>query len=302
MLLRNRRSSSRAMNKPNLISDHHHHHNNNSQSSSSPNNDESSSLLLCSLPKLRDFTMKCLSLSSGIEALPSPTSILDTRIVLSPLSRDNSPFSSSYENNKNNPRILFHSSSLDNKTNNNKVMNNSYSKEGIGLALVGTLKDDDPIHHHHHHEKKNNNILFGTQLRVKTNNNNNNKGNSSSWSCGCCSSESSSSSFVMNMNMMSLSEMELSEEYTCVITHNGPNPRKTHIFVDNCIVETFHSSPSSSSSTASSSFNNFLSFCYTCKKHLEHTKDIFIYRGDKAFCSEECRHKEMVLDGAAENS
>ncbi|MED6126094.1 zinc-finger of the FCS-type, C2-C2 [Stylosanthes scabra] len=294
MLLRNRRSSSsRAMNKPNLISDHHHH-NNNSQSSSSspkpPNNDDARrrSLLRSSLPKLRDFTMKCLS---GIEAsLPSPTSILDTRIVLSPLSRDNPPFSSYENNNKNNPRILFHSSSLDNK--NNKIMN--YSKEeGIGLALVGTLKDDDPIHHHHHHhEKKNNNILFGTQLRVKTNNNNN-KG-----SC-CCSSESSS--FVMNMNMMSLSEMELSEEYTCVITHKGPNPRKTHIFVDNCIVETFYSSPSSTASS-SSSLNNFLSFCYTCKKHLEHTKDIFIYRGDRAFCSEECRHKEMVLDGAAENS
>ncbi|XP_047316595.1 FCS-Like Zinc finger 8-like [Impatiens glandulifera] len=33
----------------------------------------------------------------------------------------------------------------------------------------------------------------------------------------------------------SFSEMELSEDYTCVITH-GPNPRTTHIF-DNCIVE-----------------------------------------------------------------
>ncbi|KAL1329647.1 hypothetical protein HN51_046830 [Arachis hypogaea] len=289
MLLRNRRS--RAMNKPNLISDHHHNHQNNSQSPKTNHDAKTTTIpsLLCSLPKLRDFTMKCLS---GIEALPSPTSILDTKTVLSPL-RDNIPFS--YENNIS-PRIL-HSSN-----NKNKTMN--YSKEGIGLALVGTLKDDDPIHHHHHHHENsgnnnnnNNNILFGTQLRVKTNNNNNNNSNKGccSYSCCCCSS-SSESSFVM----MNLSEMELSEEYTCVTTHNGPNPRKTHIFVDNCIVETYYSSPSSSSSTIAS-FNNFLSFCYTCKKHLEHTKDIFIYRGDKAFCCEECRHKEMVLDGAAEN-
>lgn len=30
-------------------------------------------------------------------------------------------------------------------------------------------------------------------------------------------------------------EMELSEDYTCVISY-GPNPKKTHIF-DNCVVE-----------------------------------------------------------------
>ncbi|CAH9132759.1 unnamed protein product [Cuscuta epithymum] len=34
---------------------------------------------------------------------------------------------------------------------------------------------------------------------------------------------------------LSLSEMELSEDYTCVITH-GPNPKTTHIF-GNCVVE-----------------------------------------------------------------
>ncbi|KAK6164656.1 hypothetical protein DH2020_001520 [Rehmannia glutinosa] len=34
---------------------------------------------------------------------------------------------------------------------------------------------------------------------------------------------------------LSLKEMELSEDYTCVITH-GPNPKTTHIF-DDCIVE-----------------------------------------------------------------
>ncbi|KAJ7977371.1 protein MARD1-like [Quillaja saponaria] len=50
-----------------------------------------------------------------------------------------------------------------------------------------------------------------------------------------------------------------------------------------------------------SASENFLSFCYTCKKNLEQTKDIFIYRGEKAFCSRQCRYQEMLLDDV-ENS
>ncbi|KAE8675082.1 hypothetical protein F3Y22_tig00111693pilonHSYRG00007 [Hibiscus syriacus] len=38
-----------------------------------------------------------------------------------------------------------------------------------------------------------------------------------------------------------VTEMELSEDYTCVISH-GPNPRTTHIF-DNCVVESYFSVP-----------------------------------------------------------
>ncbi|KAK8654272.1 hypothetical protein V6N13_128243 [Hibiscus sabdariffa] len=78
-------------------------------------------------------------------------------------------------------------------------------------------------------------------------------------------------------------EMELSEDYTCVISH-GPNPKTTHIF-DDCVV-----APKSAS-------ESFLSFCYTCKKNLQQGTDISIYRGDKAFCCQECRFQEMVLAG-----
>ena len=79
--------------------------------------------------------------------------------------------------------------------------------------------------------------------------------------------------------------MELSEDYTCVISH-GPNPRTTHIF-DNCVVEsrcgvsaltqnsccTFPENPNSP-------HENFLSFCHTCKKNLSQERDIYIYRLD----------------------
>lgn len=96
-------------------------------------------------------------------------------------------------------------------------------------------------------------------------------------------------------------EMELSEDYTRVILH-GPNPRTTHIF-DNCIIEsctngfaTPMSERRSSSDRPGYAVDDFLSFCYGCKKKFGSGEDIYMYRGDKAFCSHECRHHEMLLD------
>ncbi|XP_047317954.1 FCS-Like Zinc finger 8 [Impatiens glandulifera] len=112
---------------------------------------------------------------------------------------------------------------------------------------------------------------------------------------------------------ISASDMELSEDYTRVISH-GPNPKTTHIF-DDCIVESccgvvdFSATKKESDNgframtTKSMSYpsESFLSFCYGCKKNLGHGKDIYIYRGEKAFCSCECRQKEMMLDEEEEH-
>ena len=40
---------------------------------------------------------------------------------------------------------------------------------------------------------------------------------------------------------------------------------------------------------------DFLSSCYLCKKKL-HGEDIYMYRGEKAFCSMECRYRQIVID------
>ncbi|PSR85352.1 hypothetical protein CEY00_Acc33342 [Actinidia chinensis var. chinensis] len=103
---------------------------------------------------------------------------------------------------------------------------------------------------------------------------------------------------------LSASEMELSEDYTCVILH-GPNPRTTHIF-DNCVVESCCGVVGISGARKGYGFcgnqsmsypsENFLSFCYNCQNNLGQGKDIYMYRGEKAFCSSECRHMEMVLE------
>ncbi|MQL77999.1 hypothetical protein Taro_010438 [Colocasia esculenta] len=45
---------------------------------------------------------------------------------------------------------------------------------------------------------------------------------------------------------------------------------------------------------------DFLSSCYLCKKKL-HGEDIYMYRGEKAFCSMECRYRQIVIDEYQEN-
>ncbi|KAB1215733.1 hypothetical protein CJ030_MR4G020437 [Morella rubra] len=45
---------------------------------------------------------------------------------------------------------------------------------------------------------------------------------------------------------------------------------------------------------------HFLEACFLCKKPLGNNKDIFMYRGDTPFCSEECRQEQMEMDEAKE--
>ncbi|XP_047976318.1 FCS-Like Zinc finger 8-like [Salvia hispanica] len=93
---------------------------------------------------------------------------------------------------------------------------------------------------------------------------------------------------------LSLKEMEMSEDYTCVIKH-GPNPETKHIY-DDCILD--EDDPKLDlSQPQTEEPKDFFSFCHACKALLQEDKDIYIYRGEKAFCSQECRSKEMVFEG-----
>ncbi|KAF6138153.1 hypothetical protein GIB67_033567 [Kingdonia uniflora] len=100
---------------------------------------------------------------------------------------------------------------------------------------------------------------------------------------------------------LSKREMELSEDYTCVVTH-GPNPITTHIYGDcivgNCrgVFASIGDNIFSSNHPVGYPSGRFLSLCYNCKKNLEQGKDIYMYRGEKAFCSDECRNKEILFD------
>ncbi|CAN8265546.1 unnamed protein product [Cochlearia groenlandica] len=42
--------------------------------------------------------------------------------------------------------------------------------------------------------------------------------------------------------------------------------------------------------------SGFLEHCFLCRKKLLQGKDIYMYKGDGAFCSVECRSKQMFMD------
>ncbi|KAF0899778.1 hypothetical protein E2562_024096 [Oryza meyeriana var. granulata] len=41
---------------------------------------------------------------------------------------------------------------------------------------------------------------------------------------------------------------------------------------------------------------SFLKACSLCRRELSPTKDVYMYRGDQGFCSEECRWQQIVVD------
>ena len=59
---------------------------------------------------------------------------------------------------------------------------------------------------------------------------------------------------------------------------------------------------SSKSSRFEESTHYFLGSCYLCKKNLCDGRDIYMYRGDTPFCSEECRQQQIKFDEAQEKS
>ncbi|KAF2301302.1 hypothetical protein GH714_022497 [Hevea brasiliensis] len=118
---------------------------------------------------------------------------------------------------------------------------------------------------------------------------------------------------------LSAREIELSEDYTCIISY-GPNPKTTHIFGD-CILECHTNEMSNFDKTqnlgselpqeanclelegpTSHPSNEFLSFCYSCKKKLEKGDDIYINRGEKAFCSFDCHSEEIFAEDETEKT
>ncbi|CAN7116309.1 unnamed protein product [Brassica rapa subsp. narinosa] len=98
---------------------------------------------------------------------------------------------------------------------------------------------------------------------------------------------------------LSEDDMEMSEDYTCIIAH-GPNPKTTHIYGDRvleCQKNEVINKEKQFERELESMFpvDHFLSVCNFCNKKLEVGYDIYMYRGEKAFCSEECRSEEMMM-------
>ncbi|KAJ1418793.1 Zf-FLZ domain [Sesbania bispinosa] len=102
------------------------------------------------------------------------------------------------------------------------------------------------------------------------------------------------------------------EEYTYVTCH-VPNKTFTKVYYDggegdvtrhgynynnyNTNVGVLRRTPPQTLIESEPSFptSNFLNSCHLCGKKL-HGKDIYMYRGEKAFCSPECRSSQIMMD------
>ncbi|KAG8373086.1 hypothetical protein BUALT_Bualt12G0134100 [Buddleja alternifolia] len=259
-----------------------------------------------SSPKLFTSFVSKSSNDTNDHIMSSPTSILDTK-PFSPFKNPFSPVSS--------PNTPIKQE--------NKCVWEKLDSKGVGLALVDSLIDEKPD------SNLSKMVIFGSQLKVQVPplfspvpQLSPNESPKSPCDFGIKTrnfvKKSSFGSFNSDVfSSLSASEMELSEDYTCVISY-GPNPRTTHIF-DDCIVESCCGVVKLSESRTENGFSpdgssgypseSFLSFCYNCRKNLGQGKDIYMYRfvkgkgirgpairGEKAFCSSECRCKEMLLD------
>lgn len=228
-------------------------------------------------PKFKAFTKRDFFENDG---LVSPTSILDTK-PFSPLSN---LFSYSMNQATIAPKIFP----------GNKHSWERTEAKGISLVLIDPISNEKTTIKDNLPKSCNRKVVLGTKLRVqipsllsysptdqspkspaefgvKTRNSYVSAGGSAN----SCSQTKDISPKAITGSWVSVSDVENSEDYTCVISH-GPVPRTTHIF-ENCIVESYYSL-SDHKSNSSPDHSNFLSFCYTCKKNLEQKIDIYIYR------------------------
>lgn len=145
----------------------------------------------------------------------------------------------------------------------------------------------------------------------------------------CSSAAAKKPRVVMNNNIITddLGHRQadvLSEGYTCVISHFGNNLVHKRVFFDDAgddvdVVVDDDDDDDDANTNANSVFfassspmnvgfeikrefwsRDFLSSCFLCRKKL-HGLDIFMYRGENAFCSAECRDKHITSDDLKEN-
>lgn len=105
-------------------------------------------------------------------------------------------------------------------------------------------------------------------------------------------------SITKKIKQPTIEEMEMFEEYTRVISHVGTNlVKKMEYFDDQFLGNGYHKPTAAAASAPPEAFRtaNFLNTCSFCHKQLQGL-DIFIYRGEKAFCSSECRFKQISID------
>ncbi|XP_047155680.1 FCS-Like Zinc finger 15-like [Vigna umbellata] len=76
----------------------------------------------------------------------------------------------------------------------------------------------------------------------------------------------------------------------------GNASKKTPQVISKTTVLSSMNKHSPSAANASQHSPTFLHQCFLCRKRLLPGKDIYMYKGDRAFCSVECRCKQIFMD------
>ncbi|TVU34359.1 hypothetical protein EJB05_16191 [Eragrostis curvula] len=203
------------------------------------------------------LSTKCLI---ELDAVRSPTSPLDLKFFTCLGTR--SPRSSSVDANQN---------------------------QKVGLGLVDSLSDENPT------PLGSRKVLLGSEMRI-TDNLTRKSSSTAPAQAGEVEQKDEIMSDGLKSSIMSLDDIVNSEDYTCVVSR-GPNPRTTHIFGDRVFEFEFEQLMPDESKVeeimAPLVMEGAMSFCCFCHEKLKEGKDIYIYQGDKAFCSMECRENFM---------
>ncbi|GJM94021.1 hypothetical protein PR202_ga10632 [Eleusine coracana subsp. coracana] len=159
----------------------------------------------------------------------------------------------------------------------------------VGLGLVDSLTDENPT------PLGSRKVLLGSEMRI-TDNLTRKSSSTAPVQAGEVQQQDENMSDGLEGSIMSLDDIVNSEDYTCVVSR-GPNPRTTHIFGDRVFeFEVEQLMPDESKGeeiVLTLAKEGAMSFCCFCHEKLKEGKDIYIYQGDKAFCSMECRENFM---------
>lgn len=90
------------------------------------------------------------------------------------------------------------------------------------------------------------------------------------------------------------------------INGDDTNNNNNYLTVDQRVLSTIsprnYTNLRSPLSNSSAQTSHFLRACGLCNRRLAPGRDIYMYRGDTAFCSSECRHQRIIEDEAKEKS
>ncbi|KAI3885464.1 hypothetical protein MKX03_036356 [Papaver bracteatum] len=87
---------------------------------------------------------------------------------------------------------------------------------------------------------------------------------------------------------------------------NGDDVNNNYLTVDQRVLSTIsprnYTNLRSPLSNSSAQTSHFLRACGLCNRRLASGRDIYMYRGDTAFCSSECRQQQIIEDEKKEKS